>query len=317
MTRPSLEDALPSSDMEAVRLLKALDELGYDFTPVTPITHSRVVARPAMRMASDLRGVFGWSLPFDAGLLPPPLLELMERAGVLARTRGGLRSKVRVSRIRGQLFLHSAFPTLADDSVFLGPDTVRFANFIAANLAGETRGRLVDVGAGAGVGGIIAGRIAKRLEIELVDINDKALRYAKINAAHAGVAIRAYRSDGVASVPSRFDVAVANPPFIAGRDGPLYRSGGRMNGAELSLQWTVDAVRRLKAGGRVLLYTGSAIIQGRDALREALEEALPPLRCTMDYRELDPDIFSEELERDIYSEVERIAAVGAVCTRDK
>src|SRR5690606_29082537 len=122
--------------MEAVRLLGALEQLGYDFTPVTPATHGRVIARSGMRKARDLRGVFGWSLPFDAELLPPALLDLMTRAGFLERTGNAFKSKVRVSRLDGLLFLHSAFPTTADDSVFLGPDTVRFAAFIAANLAG-------------------------------------------------------------------------------------------------------------------------------------------------------------------------------------
>lgn len=302
--------------MEAVRLLGALEELGYDFTPVTPATHGRVIARAGMGKATDLRGVFGWSLPFDAEHLPPTLLDLMTRAGLVQRDSSGFRSKVRVSRVSGRLFLHSAFPTTADDSVFLGPDTVRFANFIAANLADDAAGRLVDIGAGAGVGGMVAGHIARRLKIELVDINDKALRYAKINAAHAGIPIQAYRSDGVHSVSAGFDIAVANPPFIAG-GGPLYQNGRGMHGAELSLRWTVDAVRKLAVGGLVLLYTGSAIINGRDRLREALEEALPRLGCTLHYRELDPDIFGDELEREAYSEVERIAAVGAVCRRAK
>lgn len=302
--------------MGAVRLLGALEQLGYDFTPVTPATHGRVIARPGMRKARDLRGVFGWSLPFDAELLPPALLDLMTRAGFVERTDNAFKSKVRVSRLDGLLFLHSAFPTTADDSVFLGPDTVRFAAFIAANLAGGAEGRLVDIGAGAGVGGIVAGRIAKRLQIELVDINDKALRYAQINAAHAGIPIKAYRSDGVGSVPAGFDLAIANPPFIAGA-GPLYRDGRGMHGAELSLRWTLDSARKLAIGGRILLYSGSAIIGGRDPLREALEGALPSLGCTLHYRELDPDIFGEELERGAYSEVERIAAVGAVCTRAK
>ena len=316
MTRSSLERLLPA-DMEAVRLLETLEELGYDFTPVTPATHGRVIARPTMCEASELRGVFGWNLPFDAELLPPPLLDLMARAGFVEKARNGFKSTVRVSRVRGRLFLHSAFPTIADDSVFLGPDTVRFADFISANLADDALGRLVDIGAGAGVGGIIAGRIARRLEIELVDINGKALRYAKINAAHAGIPIQAYRSDGVGSVSPGFDIAIANPPFIAGVGDPLYRSGRGMHGAELSLRWTLDAACKLAPGGRILLYTGSAIIRGRDCLREALEQALPPLGCTMHYREIDPDIFGDELGRDVYREVERIAAVVAVCTRTK
>ena len=37
--------------------------------------------------------------------------------------------------------------------------------------------------------------------------------------------------------------------------------------------------------------------------------------CTMAYREIDPDVFGEELERPAYRDVERIAAIGAVFRR--
>jgi hypothetical protein len=33
------------------------------------------------------------------------------------------------------------------------------------------------------------------------------------------------------------------------------------------------------------------------------------------YRELDPDIFGEELEKQAYADVERIAAVAAIATK--
>ena len=88
-----------------------------------------------------------------------------------------------------------------------------------------------------------------------------------------------------------------------------------MHGAELSLQWTLDAAAKLAPGGRVLLYTGSSIVDGRDGLREALEAALAELDCTLSYRELDPDIFGDQLDHPGYEEVERIAAIGAVVTK--
>ena len=88
-----------------------------------------------------------------------------------------------------------------------------------------------------------------------------------------------------------------------------------MRGAQLSYDWAIAAARRLRAGGRMLLYTGSAIVEGRDGLREALARDLAPLACDLDYAELDPDIFGEELDLPAYRAVERIAAVGAVITR--
>ncbi|MEA3016838.1 MAG: hypothetical protein QOI38_1560 [Sphingomonadales bacterium] len=293
-------------------LLQALDALGYGFVTVTPETHKRVLARPEMARARDLRGVFGWSLRFDEALLPPELFALLREGKLIAPCGDGWKSKVRASTIAGRLFLHSAFPTVADDSVFLGPDTMRFADFLRAELAGAGPvRRLVDIGAGAGVGGIVAAGHLPGAAIELVDLNEKALGFARVNAAHAGVPAAAYVSDGVGAVPAGFDLAIANPPFIVDEDGPAYRAGGGSRGAGLSLAWALGAAAKLARGGRVLLYTGSAIVAGRDGLREALEAGLPPLGCSLSYREIDPDIFGEELERPAYREVERIAAVGA------
>ena len=305
--------AAPLSDREqaALHLLRALDARDYDFVTVTPESHRRVLARPTMRVGKDLRGIFGWSLPFDEDVAGPELLGLLRDAGLLQESAAGWKSKARVSRVHGHLFLHSAFPTEQEDSVFLGPDTIRFADFIREELDGRRVRRLVDIGAGAGVGGILAGSWLEGAEVELADINRAALSHARINATHAGVAVATIESDGVEAVAAGFDLAIANPPFIIDEDGPAYRKGGGMHGGELSFEWTRAAARKLAPGGRLLLYTGSAIVDGRDELREALGQALPSLGCTLNWRELDPDIFGEELANPAYCDVERIAAIGA------
>lgn len=308
---------MSSVQSAALRLLQSLSELRYHFVTVTPASHARVLARPDMERARDLRGVFGWNLPFEQQLLAPAILGAMAEAEWLEPCGTLWKSRVRVSSVAGRLFLHSAFPTDAPDSVFLGPDTIRFADFLHTELSGSPPvRRLVDIGAGAGVGGIVAAPLARAEAVELVDANDKALDLARINAAHAGVAVSAYRSDGVQAVEPGFDLAIANPPFIIDKDGPAYRAGGGMHGAELSLDWALGAAEKLASGGRVLLYTGSAIVGGRDALREALQAQLPALGCALRYREIDPDIFGEELEKPAYADVERIAAVGAVIVKN-
>jgi len=307
------DERLTADEAAHLRLLQALEHRGYDFVTVTPESHRRVVARASMRQARDLRGVFGWSLPFEEALVGAELFALMREGRLLQETASGWKSKVRVSRIRGRLFLHSAFPTDSDDSVFLGPDSMRFADFIADELArcpGITR--MVDIGAGAGVGGIIAAASCPAAIVELADINRTALSHARVNAAFAGIQVETVESNGVDRIEPGFDLAISNPPFIFEEDAPAYRQGGGMHGAELSRDWTIEAARKLAPCGRILLYTGSAIVEGRDALRESLERELPALRCTLRWRELDPDIFGEELEKPAYADVERIAAIGAV-----
>ncbi|WP_162998196.1 hypothetical protein [Brevundimonas lutea] len=112
-----------------------------------------------------------------------------------------------------------------------------------------------------------------------------------------------------------FDVIAANPPYIAGAQTRLYRDGGGERGEGLALDWARDAIPRLNPGGRFLLYTGSAIVQGRDAVKAALEDLAARTGCRIDFEEIDPDVFPESLGQPAYREVERIAAVGAILTR--
>ena len=149
----------------------------------------------------------------------------------------------------------------------------------------------------------------------LTDINPLALRFAGINARHHGLTIEALEGSGVEPIEGEIELAITNPPFIADLSGPAYRDGGDMHGAALSLDWALAAAARLAPGGRLLLYTGSAIVGGEDRLEAALRARLPALGCTLRYAELDPDIFGEQLDEPGYEDVERIAAVGAVIVR--
>ena len=307
-------EARSAADQSLLALLRRLDNEGYDFVTPTPATHARVLARPAPRTGRSLRDILGWSLPFEAADAPTHLVDTLQAAGLLRPCAEGLKSAVRVSRLHGRLFIHSAYPTEARDAVFLGPDSYRFADFVAGELSGRERGPVVDIGAGAAVGAIVAAGIAPGARVIATDINPQALRFARVNAAHAGLAIETLKADGLEGAPDGLKVALANPPYMAASD-QTYRDGGELHGARLSLDWAAAALARLKPGGRLLLYTGSAIVDGRDRLRAGLEDLAAEKGATLRYREIDPDVFGEELETPAYAEVERIAVVGAVITK--
>jgi methylase of polypeptide subunit release factors len=296
-----------------LQLLKALESAGYDFMPVTPQTHRVVIAREDKQRARTLRDIFGWSLPFERDFLPPTMLEALEAAGMVRETDVGLlESKVRVGRICGKLILHSAFPTEAEESVFFSPDTHRFVAFVQRELAyGGSVRSLVDIGAGPGTGALCAAHLAPEARLILCDINPLALQFAEVNARAAGLDVEIVLG-GIEAVEPGFDLAIANPPFMIDESGRTYRDGGDLHGGALSIEWAEGALARLAPGGRLLLYTGAAIVDGRDAIRERLEQLAARLGCTMRYGEIDPDIYGEELAKPAYADVERIAAVGAV-----
>lgn len=305
-----------SADQDLLQLLAALDARGYRFTTVTPATHARLLARDGDHPARTLRDVFGWNRWFEPSLLPSDILDPLRRAGAVHAHDGRLKSRIRVAAIGDSLFLHSAFPTDAADSVFFGPDTYRFARLIEQELrGGPAYADIVDIGAGSGAGGLIARQVLSAARLIMTDINPEALRLARVNAAHLGIAVDQIEAPGLEGVDDPIDLVLANPPYVMDTAERAYRDGGDMHGAALSLEWALAAAERLRPGGKMLLYTGVAIVDGEDAFEAALRKALPGLGCTLRYSEIDPDIFGEELDEPPYAEVERIAAVAAIIER--
>ncbi len=303
--------ATPMFDDSLLHLALALKASGYAFTTVTPATHARVNSRSKNAWARNTTDVFGWSRPFREDVLTPQIFEAMRDAKVLDPHGEGWVARVRASTLRGQLFLHSAYPTTASDAIFFGPDSYRFADAIAQYLAGDVAvGRAVDICCGAGPGAVVVALERPQAEVFAVDINDMALRYTTINARLAGVGrIRAHHSDLLDSINGEFDLIVAHPPFLIDATARTYRHGGGSFGEGLSLAIAGLARTRLAPGGTLLLCTGTAIIDGTDRLRASVAPLLEASSLRWHYQELDPDVFGEELAEPAYSDADRIAAV--------
>jgi SAM-dependent methyltransferase len=288
------------ADRALVRLGRLLIEEGYRFTTITPCSHERVNGRAGNAAARSVRDVLGWSRPFTAGVLPVEMLRDLRDADAIDDVGGAMMSRVRFSSDGGLLFAHSAFPTRAGDSVFFGPDTYRYLQLLRRKNPHARRA--VDVGCGSGAGGILLARSCE--SVVLADINAEALRLAAINAAINGVEnVEIVESDVLRDVQGDYDLIVSNPPYLVDDAARLYRDGGGRFGEGLSVE-----IVRQSAGKRLILYTATAVVEGRDLFREAIE----PITAGRElrYEEIDPDVFGEELERDVYAEVERLAVVG-------
>ena len=320
MTRNTFEtDDRNAHELDLISIGQFLVNANYQFSTVTPLTQSRVVQRSSFKIATDLRGIFGWSLPFAPDLLPEHVLGHMRRANVLALLPDGCcRSKVRYSTFGQMLFMHSAYPTVEADAVFFGPDTVRFVNALELFLAQRRRpvARCADIGCGAGPAGIAIARQHPNAEVQLLDINDAALSAARVNASvnDASNAV-AMRSDVLAGVSGQFDLIVSNPPYLVDAAARAYRHGGGEFGEALSLRILREAIPRLSPGGSLLLYTGTAVVNGIDIFGTAARRVADQYDLGRTYREIDPDVFGEELDTPNYALADRIAAVLLTVTR--
>ena len=318
-----------------IELLNCLRSRHYQFITPTPQTHQRVVERRLQAAAqspkpqtTDLRDTFGWNLLFQLNTVDSALLDCMVHSGAitdcdLATPDTPIRSTFRVSSLNDDLFLHSAFPTVQSDAVFFGPDTYRFARFIAQALrippvAASTDApiRVLDMGCGTGAGGVAAVRVLGRHTLlTLNDINPQALRYAAANVAAAGITCQWLAGDAMKAVVADYDVIIANPPYLDDDQQRAYRHGGARMGRELSLRMAATALAHLAPGGKLLLYTGVAMVGGHDPFLAELMVLFDGFDGTWSYSEIDPDVFGEELERTVYADIDRIAAVGLFATR--
>jgi methylase of polypeptide subunit release factors len=309
-----IEPRLAQADAAIVRLGRKLLAAGYQFTTSTPASHQIVNARPIQ--GTTLRDVLGWSRPFAADDLPEDILADLIDAQAMEPATGLFRSNLRFSTLEGQIFAHSAFPTTQGDAVFFGPDTYRFARAVRQHVRGlrpSSSLRVLDLGAGSGAGGLHAASCLARAtaELTLSDINARALRACAVNAMLNGIAATVIESDLYASIRGSFDLIISNPPYLIDPLARTYRHGGGAYGGALSVRIAEQGAERLAPGGTLLLYTGSAIIDGVDLLRDALRARFERSRFALSYEEIDPDVFGEELRDPPYDRAERIAAVLA------
>lgn len=289
-----------------------LQQAGYRFTTVTPLTHQRVNARPGNAWANNLSDVLGWSRPFKDDLLPAQIAALLHAADVVTKVPGGWRATVRASTLGPRLFFHSSYPTTDANAVFFGPDTYRFVRALEAELKSRAPRiqRAADIGCGAGPGAVAVAAHYPQAEVLAIDINDAALSLAAVNAALAGTPnLRACHSDLLKDVDGSFDLIISNPPYLVDRGQRAYRDGGGELGDGLSLAIIDTAIERLLPGGLLLIYTGVAFVDGEAPFLRAAAERLDRAGFHWRHEEIDPDVFGEELDEAAYARADRIAAL--------
>ena len=299
-------------------LLHYLHMHEYEFTTISPASHLHVNNRPSNSIGKSLTDIFGWNRVFTLELLDSDLRNLMQSAEILQEVDNGWKSLYRVSHFNKLLFYHSDFPTVENDAVFFGPDTYRFARSLQHFLMQHAQAvyNAVDIGTGSGVGAALIAIALPEANVIALDINNAALDLARINFAAADLThINLMQSNLLNNIVGNFDLIVANPPYLQDESQRAYRHGGGDMGAGLSLDIVDLALTRLNPNGVLLLYTGVAIIDGHDAFLSAITQKLEFAQVNYTYSEIDPDIFGEELAKDAYANVDRIAAVVLIVNK--
>jgi len=150
-------------------------------------------------------------LEFERDLAEPELAPLRE----LVRRRGQnepLQHLLGTVEFCGNIFL-------CDKRALVPrPETEEFVGLVESRIVNR-ESRIVDLGTGSGV---IALSLAKKIpeaEIVATDIADEALLLARENAVQLGIArVQFIKSDLLENVDGKFDLIVANLPYISRHD---------------------------------------------------------------------------------------------------
>jgi len=104
------------------------------------------------------------------------------------------------------------------------PETELLVELALARLAG--RPRILDLGTGSGIVAVSLALEFPAAEVVAVDLSPAALAVARNNVGRLGAAVRCVESDWYAALGGeRFDLIVANPPYIAAGDPHLAGDG--------------------------------------------------------------------------------------------
>ncbi len=134
---------------------------------------------------------------------------------------------------------------------------------LLVDIARETPARrILDLGTGSGCLAIAVAMHVPRAEVTAVDASAAALDVARDNAARHGVAVRFLQGDWFAPVAGeRFDLILANPPYVAEGDAHLVQGDVRFEprSALAAGPDGMDDIRRIVAAAGAHLEPGGEL----------------------------------------------------------
>lgn len=79
-------------------------------------------------------------------------------------------------------------------------------------------GKVLDLGCGTGVVGLILGTFNKNISIDMVDVNERAIELARENIKLNNLDNNIFVSDVYSNVDNKYEYIITNPPIRAGKD---------------------------------------------------------------------------------------------------
>lgn len=116
-------------------------------------------------------------------------------------------------------FNNKDFSIYSDNGVF-SKDRFDYGTRVLLNSVDIDKlyGNVLDLGCGLGVVGIILGTFNKGINIDMVDINERAIDLAKNNLVLNNIKTNVFVSDIYSNIDNKYDFIITNPPIRAGKN---------------------------------------------------------------------------------------------------
>ena len=116
-------------------------------------------------------------------------------------------------------FDNKVFSIYSDNGVF-SKDRFDYGTRVLLNSVDidKLSGNVLDLGCGLGVVGIILGTFNKCINIDMVDINERAISLVRDNLTLNKVKANVFSSDVYSNVNKKYDYIITNPPIRAGKE---------------------------------------------------------------------------------------------------
>ena len=116
-------------------------------------------------------------------------------------------------------FDNKDFSIYSDNGVF-SKDRFDYGTRVLLNSVDVDKlfGNVLDLGCGLGVVGIILGTFNKGINIDMVDINERAIDLAKNNLVLNNIKANVFVSDIYSNIDNKYDFIITNPPIRAGKN---------------------------------------------------------------------------------------------------
>ena len=146
------------------------------------------------------------------------------------------------------------------DALIPRPETELLVDVAKVKVGAGRTARVLDLGTGSGCLAVTLALELPRGRVTAVDVSQAALDVARANALRLGACVEFVTSDWFAALsPQRFDLIVANPPYVAAGDPHLAQGDLRFEPADALTDHAdgLTAIRRIVAQAPDWLAEGS------------------------------------------------------------